>query len=490
MAHKIFNKNSLITFFIFVNLFFIILRFINIEADFPKGITRSGVLYADEGWYSNNATAYILTGNWYVAGDFNPAVNLLVLPMIQILSFKILGISLVSARLTITIFFILLLVVLYLLIKKYENSLSALITIFLLSTNYTCFAYSRLAILEIPMTFFIVLAIFFALSILKSYRYLFTILSALSFFIALLTKYTAIFALPILLFIFLRGENKNLNRYYHTTIFVAVLGVSFLLYYLFIVHKYPQDYRYFISLNITSRIKFAPVFIIKGIVKAIYHGIHIDKVLYPLIIIYGGILIIQKRLYKSVLSLISLLWIFIYIVMLGIYHYQPPRYYLPLAIPVFIIAAVMLYSCITGIIKQNKILKTVFIMGVLLAVLMNCFMVISYISAPKYSFINMARDIKYYMEESSAHKNILLGDFANTISLATGIFSINDYVGTQDLNFKIEKYQPNFYVSLGPITPEILTVIERYYQIALIKKYDVFDNYLTGEPVYFYKMVQ
>ena len=40
-------------------LVFLGLRFLYIEADFPEGITRSGVLYTDEGWYSNGALARV-----------------------------------------------------------------------------------------------------------------------------------------------------------------------------------------------------------------------------------------------------------------------------------------------------------------------------------------------------------------------------------------------------------------------------------------------
>jgi len=83
---------------------FVLLRFINLDADFPQGITTSAALYTDEGWYSNAAIYYIVTGNWYNPGDPNLIVNQPVGQIIQAVMFSSLGMSLSTARLTIVIF--------------------------------------------------------------------------------------------------------------------------------------------------------------------------------------------------------------------------------------------------------------------------------------------------------------------------------------------------------------------------------------------------
>ena len=45
----------LLSLLLLIILFFVLLRFINLDADFPQGITTSAALYTDEGWYSNAA---------------------------------------------------------------------------------------------------------------------------------------------------------------------------------------------------------------------------------------------------------------------------------------------------------------------------------------------------------------------------------------------------------------------------------------------------
>ncbi len=177
------------------------LRLVNVDADFPSGITWSGALYTDEGWYANNAIAHLLTGDWYIEGGFNNAINVPVLPLCQYLSFLLLGINLFAARVTIIVFFILLEIVLFLLVRKWESTRCALLVILLLSINYVMFAYSRMALVEIPMLFFAVASIF--LTSIKSERYgtVFTVLSSLALFVALLTKPTAVFGVPVILYL-------------------------------------------------------------------------------------------------------------------------------------------------------------------------------------------------------------------------------------------------------------------------------------------------
>ena len=100
----------LLSLLLLIILFFVLLRFINLDADFPQGITTSAALYTDEGWYSNAAINYIISGNWYIPGHPNLVVNQPVGQIIQAIMFSILGMSLSTARLTIVLFFIFLII--------------------------------------------------------------------------------------------------------------------------------------------------------------------------------------------------------------------------------------------------------------------------------------------------------------------------------------------------------------------------------------------
>ena len=103
---------------------------------------------------------------------------------------------------------------------------------------------------------------------------------------------------------------------------------------------------------------------------------------------------------------------------------------------------------------------------------------------------SMSEDIKTTINSQGEGDKVLLGLFANTISMATGIFSVEDRIGPESLSFRVERYSPTHYVSIGEMEAEIREVLDPGYDIFLIKTYDVFNNYYTGEPVFFYELVR
>ena len=79
-------------------IIFALIRFINLSADCPVGITSPGVIYTDEGWWTRNAVSFVRNGNWYLDDGYNPIVNLPTIPLLQSLWLKVFGVSLASAR--------------------------------------------------------------------------------------------------------------------------------------------------------------------------------------------------------------------------------------------------------------------------------------------------------------------------------------------------------------------------------------------------------
>jgi len=85
----------------------------------------------------------------------------------------------------------------------------------------------------------------------------------------------------------------------------------------------------------------------------------------------------------------------------------------------------------------------------------------------------------------------LLGNFANSISLATGVRSINDKHGTRDLEWKLAEYQPSYYVTLGR-GGKIRGLITAVHGLELIAAYDVYASFRDPDPeeVYFYAVAE
>jgi hypothetical protein len=116
--------------------------------------------YTDEGWYGNAAVRAHLFGNWYLAGDFNPAVIVPVWPFAEWLLYFFTGVSVQAARgLAVGCFFASL-ALSYLLLRRGPRSTPrtktcprdpgwmALLGVTLAVTSPYVYSFSRLAILE------------------------------------------------------------------------------------------------------------------------------------------------------------------------------------------------------------------------------------------------------------------------------------------------------------------------------------------------------
>ncbi len=480
------HRNSILLIIFFIVVFGA--RLVHLEADFPHELTWSGLLYTDEGWYARNATADVLSGDWHIPGDFNPAVNTPLFFAIQSLSFRLFGLGLFSARLTVVLFSILLSGLVYHMLSTHAGRRAGVIALAILATNYTWFAFNRLAILEMPMIFFVTAALAFLIHPAERYRLLFAGLSALCFALAMLIKTSAIFALPVLLAAILLMEGNLLGkRMVALGIFLSILGAAGILYWIFVVVPYREDFRFFIDLNITSRVQFTLKRMIDSLIKSLYFGKYLGKILYPIGMIYAFFyFILDRKFRQNRLVQLSVLWTVILLLMIAFNHYFPPRYYLPLMIPLTVFLAIIADDLLKK--GEKNIYSMVFGVLVLLSVSIGGVNVIRYLSFPSYSFIEMAQDIHAQIEERGHSRNVLLGYQANQIGLTTGIESINDKHGTQSLDWRIQRYHPNFYVRWKTFD-DYFPILEKYYEVKSLKTYDVFSNYYEGNPLQFYELV-
>lgn len=473
-----------------VILFSLGMRFIYLEADFPSGITWSGVLYTDEGWYSNGAISYFLNGNWLIEGDFNTIVNVPIFQLLQSIAFKLIGLSLFSARITTVILFIFLVLFVYLLVRKYTDTSTALLATALLSTNYIIFAYSRLAILELPMTCIVLLSILLTLSFPRANNLLITCVSSVVFCVSVLTKTTALFALPLFLYATSLRHTNMRKRLSYSGLALVVVILFLSAYYVLVNSLFRADFEYFASLNIASRISWNPLSLGRNLIRAVWHSLQIDPVLFPLTIIMVPVsLLILKTIRKNIIVVLSVIWMVSYLGVLSVFSYQPPRYFLPLSIPIAILFSVISVSLYRKLRPHlwSYLPGAIFVF----VIIMNGYSIVRYLQSPEFSFINMAHDIQRVVDNTK-HKDqdvILLGDIANSISLVTGIPSINTTQGTQELRWKLVNYKPDYFVALGE---KVLTItrIKKYYNIEELSTYNVFKNYYHGKVVHFYRITE
>ena len=464
-------------------IIFNLLRLVNLKADFPPGITESGVLFADEGWYSNAAINHCISGRWFVEGDFNPAINMPMGQVIQAISFRIFGMGLGQARIAPVMSAILAILFTYFLVSKYLSRELSLLVILLLSVNFHFFAYSRLAIMDLPMICFIVGAIFTA----DRFRgFAGVIFGSVLLLLGYLTKSTAIFALPVLLYIiFFRGEGKK-TAVIKSLIAVLIFAGGVYFYNFIAGSAYPVDFAYFKNINLADRMIGGLFEWIKSGIKEILEGRTIGLILYPasLMVIAGGVFSGEFR--RNRLVRIMGVWLVSYFLLLSVFKYHPPRYFLSVTIPLIILFLTGLQDICQK--AGNQWMTRVCAIIILLIFIGNGSKTVNYLFHPEYSMMNMYSGIreKIHSETSNDEDAVFLGDVAHTISLGTGIRGINSVLGTEDIDWKVAKYRPKYYIALG-IDHEVYDYMNRQYKIEAMGEWDVLRNY-KGRKMHLFRL--
>jgi hypothetical protein len=198
------------------------LHAVHLRADFPNHSPWmfDWAKYTDEGWYGDAAVRAHLDGNWYRAGDFNPAVAVPVWPLLEWVLFCFTGVTVEAARtLAVAVFFVNL-ALSYALLRAGGTGLSedgqgsrsgsrqtwgmgtrwaALLAVSLLVTSPFLYCFSRLAILEPLLMAWTLAALNLAVRLKGMRRPVVGAagVGALAV-LAALTKTTAIFLLPAL----------------------------------------------------------------------------------------------------------------------------------------------------------------------------------------------------------------------------------------------------------------------------------------------------
>lgn len=458
-------------------------RFLWIEADFPAGLNWSGDLYTDEGWYLSGAISHAATGNWLVRGDFNPIVNMPMQQVLQALVFEVAGISLASARCTVAAWSIWVILGTYLLVRRYAGSLPGGLAALILSSNFTFFAYSRLALNEIPVMGWALLTVL-ALTGRPSRRS--ASIAAVLYAAAILTKPTALFALPVVLFMIWHRARNGKEVALDVGVFVLVVALLAGGYHLWALGHFPADYHYFNTLNIDSRVSLDLRTLIWNGLRTFRHSLVLDPLMWPLALVAAAALLaisIEPRANPLLWS--AALWLGGASAVLLISSYHPPRYFLPLAVPMVVLVTIL--SVRPSPSAAFSKVRSVGRLLIVTSVLFNVALIARYLATPEYSFVEMADDIGDRMRQDRLEDPILLGNMADSISLATGVQSLDDRLGWMGLADKLELYSPDYYVSLGVDEDSNLTV-SSYRPLELLAVYDVFENYNAGKRIYFYRI--
>lgn len=468
-------------------------HYLHLRADFPHGSPwPDPARFTDEGWYAGAAVRQILSGSWYLRGDFNPAVPLPVFPLLAYILFRVTGVSVAALRGMNVTFFALTLLCLWQLLRRRAGALPAAAAVFLCSCSPFYYAYSRLGILEPLLAFETVLVFLVALSIdcsSSSRRYLLPSCAA-GFLLTtmVLTKTTGICILPAVLYLILSRCEFDFRRALPPWLITLSTSVVLWTVYYAVVHHsgFGADYSNLFSIN-RDRVHSSIVF--STMVAAFREGATIGTALYGIAIaaIVLAQLFVRNR---SPLLVAALIGVAGYGAFITYHGWLMPRYYIP-ATPLIVIAAVLsLTKLARSPVPYQRALATTLGVALFFSTLLQIHTVAIWSHNPSYSYAEAARGIYQIIDGTNDHpgNHVVFGPISESVALYTaehGLF-LNDMYGTMPRRDLVRLYQPGWFVSIFRFPTDSNSQLEGYAIPQLVGTETAFGA--DGHPIYLYRL--
>ena len=496
---------------------FFALHYVHLTADFPDHSPwMDWAKYTDEGWYGDAAIRHYQLGHWNVPGDFNPAAALPVWPALELVLFRFTGVSLAAARaLSVTVFG-LTLVCCYLLVRRWSNraggdgtdelprSLAPAIAVLLLAVSPFCYVFSRLAILE-PLLILLTLAALLVASApgarteagaSRGLKLRFAGLSAalgLMLPAMVLTKTTGIFLFPAIFWLLLASSGYRVRTFLRVAApACGVGGAAWGAYYLLVVRpRYLVDYRYLFSANAYTGITRATFWTVLH--DALFDIAWIGETLFwvALAAVAASLASLCFRRFRgNPLVAALLLWIFGYGAFLVYHDNLQPRYYLVLAVPLTLLAAIGFEALLAAASRKQGtgnrlavwLLRAAAAVGGAALVVAACSgarTTIGYVRHPGYRWVTAAAQIREAVDreaEASGHSRLVLSISGSDLALMAGLPSICDDFGTMTLPDRVAAYRPGWFATWNDVEDDKMDALAPAFRLERAMAIPVFDD--------------
>jgi hypothetical protein len=500
-------KNSLYATWLAAILVLAVLHGLNLRADFPNHTSWYGdwAKYTDEGWYSNAAVRAHLLGNWYLKGDFNPAVALPVWPVLEWVLFFFTGVSLAAARGLAIAGFFLNLVLGYLLLRTSVSPWPALLALTLLVTSPFLYCFSRLATLEPFLMVFTLVALNLAVRLPRMRRpRLGAVAVGLLFAAMMLTKTYAAFLLPALAWAMILSLRSRRSMAIKCLLAAGATSAAVYGFWLALVvsHGFIADYKLLFLINNYHR---PPEFYwpLVAFWWSFHAGLWADNVLLPLagvvvlaaivcalaarlasrspvaqsLAAFGRQLLLDPVFGSSIVAVAGTIAFMTY------QNHPQPRYFTVTAFFCFFLvaqgaaASLQLASRLTG--TPGMLLRaagTAVVGLAFVTVATNGVQMLTYVSHPEFTFVNAADQIARYIDAHPNGPRRLLSVSGDQIMLATRLPAICDDYGTMPLTLKIGEYPPGWWAVWNDVDPGILEDVHTRYSLEQVGMYPAFDD--------------
>lgn len=344
-------------YFLISLLFFIILRIVHLSADPPDNLSPTSCgEYGDPGNYAFNARNKVLFGQWAI-DNFNVMYLSPIPHVFTYVAFRCFGPGIWQMNLVPLFFGILIFLALFFLSSPYFRE-SRWLFFWLLAVNYPFGMYGRIANRIMPMTFFVLLAIFFFLKAWEKPKYFF--LSSVCLCCSFLAKgkiiYFLVLVIPLafLLILIQRKETFQIKLNLKRFLFFAAGALSIAIpWYLLLYVPHQTLFKDFASINVEAMF---PRRILQGLENwflrppfSFYHSNRLLSLLLFLYFFYLLLLLANRRGGSRItpLEILCSLWLIVGLFINSVIGYRPIRHYIELSIPLLILAGIFLTKLIS-----------------------------------------------------------------------------------------------------------------------------------------------
>lgn len=422
----------------------LVARLWHIRADFSdfSFYSQDGARFTDEGFYTSAALNHYIFGHAYMPGGWNPGVFMPVWPMMTGLVFALTGVSLAAARSLSVLCCWASVALVYAVSRQYRGVLFAAIAASLAAANALGFLFGRLALLEPALTAYLLLALYLAGRVRRG-GYGLAVLAGVVFAIAALTKTTAMFVLPAILYPVWANNREDRAAAWKLT--GTALGTAVLLLEaakVFWFSRFPADAAIILGMAPLWQIEQAPM----RLVRFLFRGTWIDPILFPLALVAFGAAVVRVRsLWRDTLFVVAFLWETGYAAFI-VYHVDgPPRYFAAMIAPTLWLAMLLTAWAL----REKPHLGAALAILVAASAVWNAGVIVDYLAHPHYRMRNASLAIKQTVVHSATvppYKPLLIGRGADEISLLSDGFPAMDSDGTMPLARKLDVYRPGWFM--------------------------------------------
>ncbi len=416
------------------------LRLIHLSADFPNFSFwwDDAAKYSDEGWYANAALNSVLMGHWYIPGDWAPATVVPVWPAILTAIFHVTGVSIVVARATEVVFSWIVVWLAWMLFRRYTSDWMAALLALLLAASAMTFVFSRMAVLEAPLSAVILLALLLSSSLRRQDTGRAILLGVLLLLIVL-TKTSGAFVIPAVLYPIVFRYRSALRAAARP---LAITLLTTLIFYaaerFFFARHYAADAHAFFGHSTPGIGRIT----IEKTARLLYRGIWIDPFYWPLVLVAVAFSLWMRSLWRQVLWGVSVLWCVGYSAFI-IYHVDgPPRYFGTMSVPVMMLAVIFFEAVWRRWRFAGEVLLGIF----LFSLGWNLVQIEKAAFHPQYGMLRAADEIRTIVLAHPQTPALLMGHGDSQITIYNRIPALDDTFGTMTVDKKYDTYHPGWVV--------------------------------------------